>query len=45
VAIMGAVLYYYFAEPKTRSEALVGAGFIAIGAVVYFGLFRERKPR
>jgi amino acid transporter len=42
IAIMGAVLFYFFTEPALRSEALVGAGFIGSGAVVYFLLFRNR---
>lgn len=45
VAIMAAVLYYYFATPELRSGALAGAGFIAAGALVYFVLFRARKLR
>lgn len=43
VAIMMAVLYNFFANPEQRSEALVGAGFIGIGAAVYFSMFRERS--
>jgi amino acid transporter len=42
VAIMCAVLFNMFASPEQRSEAVVGAGFIASGAVAYFALFRGR---
>jgi basic amino acid/polyamine antiporter, APA family len=40
IAIMCAVLANFFISPQQRSEALVGLGFIAIGAVVYLALFR-----
>jgi APA family basic amino acid/polyamine antiporter len=43
IAIMAAVLFNFFANPRQRSEALVGTAFIALGAVVYAVAFRERK--
>ncbi len=43
VAIMAAVVFNFFANDEQRSEALVGVGFIGVGAVVYAALFRERK--
>ncbi|MFO0822903.1 MAG: APC family permease [Gemmataceae bacterium] len=39
---MGAVIYTFFATPESRSEALVGVGFIGMGAIVYALLFRGR---
>jgi APA family basic amino acid/polyamine antiporter len=44
VAIMAAVLVTFFATPRQRTEALVGLGFIALGAVVYALVFRGRTP-
>ena len=43
VAIMGAVLVKFFATPSERTEALVGLGFIALGAVVYRVVFWRRQ--
>jgi APA family basic amino acid/polyamine antiporter len=43
IAIMAAVLFNFFASPQQRSEALVGVGFIAVGALVYAAVFRDRK--
>lgn len=42
VAIMGAVLFNFFAHPQQRTEALTGLGFIALGAAVYFGAFQKK---
>ena len=44
VAIMAAVVVNYFVNPEQRSEALIGLGFIALGACVYLAVFRGR-PR
>jgi amino acid transporter len=44
IAIMAGVIYTFFASAEQRSEAL-GVGFIGIGAIVYFTMFRERKSR
>ena len=41
VAIMCAVLVNMFAAPEQRTEALVGTGFIASGALVYALFFRR----
>jgi amino acid transporter len=43
VAIMAAVLVKFFATPSERTEALVGIGFIGLGAVVYLLVFRRRE--
>jgi basic amino acid/polyamine antiporter, APA family len=43
VAIMAVVIFNFFASAEQRSEALVGAVFIAAGALVYFVLFSKRK--
>jgi L-asparagine transporter-like permease len=43
VAIMAAVICNFFINEEQRSEAFVGAGFIGVGAMVYFSMFRERK--
>ncbi len=43
IAIMAAVLVNFFVNPQQRSEALIGFGFIAVGAVVYVGLMRGRS--
>jgi amino acid transporter len=43
VAIMAAVLVNMFDVPEQRTEATVGAGFIAGGAVVYALFFRNRR--
>jgi amino acid transporter len=43
IAIMAAVVFNFFASDEQRSEALVGSAFIAIGALVYASMFRERK--
>lgn len=43
VAIMTAVLANFFISPRQRTEALVGLGFIATGAVVYATVFRRRS--
>jgi len=42
IAGMGAVIVTFFATPQSRSEALIGVGFIGLGAVVYGVLFRGR---
>jgi len=42
VAIMGVVLVNFFVNPGSRSEAFVGMGFIASGALAYALLFRGR---
>lgn len=42
VAIMAAVLVNMFISPEQRTEAFVGMGFIATGAVVYVLFFRGR---
>lgn len=44
VAIMAAVLVNMFISPEQRTEALVGMGFIASGAVVYLLVFWGRTP-
>jgi len=41
-AIMAAVLVTFFLNPGSRSEAFVGLGFIATGALVYALFFRKR---
>ncbi|MCS6864243.1 MAG: amino acid permease [Gemmataceae bacterium] len=43
IAIMAAVLVNFFVNPKQRWEAMVGLGFIAIGAVLYRTCLREKK--
>jgi basic amino acid/polyamine antiporter, APA family len=43
VCILAAVAANYFFSPSERFEALVGVGFIAVGAGVYFLLFRGTK--
>lgn len=43
VAIMGIVLVNFFVNPESRSEAFVGLGFIASGALAYALFFRGRK--
>lgn len=43
VAIMGAVLFNFFANPQQRTEALTGLGFIALGGLVYVIVFRGRR--
>jgi amino acid transporter len=42
IAIMGAVLFNMFASPEQRTEALVGMGFIATGALAYAIFARSR---
>jgi amino acid transporter len=42
VAIMGAVLVNMFATREQRTEALIGTGFIASGAVAYALYFRRK---
>jgi amino acid transporter len=37
-----AVIFNFFANKETRVEALTGLGFIAVGAVVYVLMYRER---
>ncbi len=44
IAIMGLVLLNFFVNPESRTEAFVGMGFIASGALVYALFFRGRKP-
>lgn len=44
VACMVAVLGNMFAGPESRSEALIGLGFIATGGVVYALFLRGRGP-
>ncbi len=41
IAIMGLVLLNFFVNPESRTEALVGMGFIASGAAVYALFFRR----
>jgi amino acid transporter len=43
VLAMGAVLFNMFASPDQRTEALIGMGFIGVGAVVYVAAFRGRR--
>lgn len=43
IAIMALVLLNFFVNPESRTEALVGMGFIASGAVVYAVGFRGRR--
>ena len=43
VAGMGAVIVTFFATPESRSEALIGVGFIGFGAVVYALVFRRHS--
>jgi APA family basic amino acid/polyamine antiporter len=43
VCILTSVAVNMFLSPSERFEALVGLGFIAVGAVVYFLLFRGTK--
>lgn len=42
IAIMALVLLNFFVNPDSRTEAFVGMGFIASGAVVYALFFRRR---
>ncbi|MBA4186610.1 MAG: amino acid permease [Planctomycetaceae bacterium] len=42
IAGMGAVIVTFFATPQSRTEALIGLGFIGFGGVVYYLLFRDR---
>jgi APA family basic amino acid/polyamine antiporter len=44
VAIMSLVLFNFFANPEQRSEAMIGLGFIGVGAAVYLALVRGRAP-
>ena len=44
ITIIGLVLFNFFANPEQRSEALVGIGFIGLGALVYLAVFRRRSP-
>jgi amino acid transporter len=44
VAIMAGVLVTFFVTPRQRTEAMIGMGFIAAGAVVYAIMFRGRRP-
>ena len=39
VSIMAAVLVNMFVTPEQRGEALIGLGFIGVGAVVYWLVF------
>jgi len=41
-SIMAAVLVNFFLAPETRTEAFVGTGFIASGAVAYLLFVRGR---
>jgi amino acid transporter len=43
IAGMCAVIVTFFATPQSRSEALIGVGFIGVGAVVYGLVFRGRS--
>ena len=45
VLIMGAVVANMFVTPDKKSEALIGLGFIAIGAIAYLVLFRRGSGR
>ncbi len=42
VALMAAVLVTFFATPQQRGEAVIGLGFIGLGAVVYLAVYRGR---
>lgn len=42
LAVMSAVVANMFATPEQRSEAMIGLGFIALGAVVYRLVMRAR---
>ena len=42
IAIMGLVLFNFFLNPESRTEAFVGMGFIATGALAYLTFFRGR---
>ncbi len=42
ILLMMAVLATFFATPQSRTEAFVGIGFIAIGAIVYLAIMRRR---
>jgi amino acid transporter len=44
VVCMVAVMVNMFATPHQRTEALIGVGFIAVGAVLYALFLRERRP-
>jgi basic amino acid/polyamine antiporter, APA family len=44
VLLMLGVIATFFATPQSRSEARIGLGFMAVGAVVYLLLFRGRRP-
>jgi APA family basic amino acid/polyamine antiporter len=43
VLIMAAVLANMFITPEQRGEAVVGLGFIGLGAAVYLGVFRRAR--
>ena len=43
VLIMAAVVVNMFVTEEQRAEALVGAGFIAAGALIYLALFRKGR--
>ena len=43
VLILAAVVANMFVTPEQQSEALIGLGFIGVGAIVYFVLFRNSK--
>ena len=42
VLIMACVLGNMFASPETRTEPLVGVGFIVVGALVYAAVYARR---
>jgi amino acid transporter len=44
VGTMVAVLRTFFVSEEQRSEAMIGAGFIGLGALVYCCFMRERRP-
>jgi L-asparagine transporter-like permease len=43
VLIMAAVVVNMFVTEEQRAEALVGAGFIAAGALIYLAVFRKGR--
>ncbi len=43
VALMAGVIVTFFATPQQRSEALIGLGFMGLGALVYLLIYRGRS--
>lgn len=44
VALMCGVIVTFFVTPQQRSEAMIGLGFMGLGAFVYLTVFHRRTP-